>query len=183
MHKLFLILFLFCKGPNIEFELAQLSKNKKLSAEELSYSLASKLLGNTLKNFQIEKNKDAYDIYINYGNDRAYTFQSQNQYAERMQFDIVKLIINLFVFLKDTPISSLRISYSKPFFVKTNDREHTEEFEIFRVKVFFSDLKNISGLKFIHDKKKMDSDIRENFNKVRLVWKIEMNETARIELK
>ena len=65
-------------------------------------------------------------------------------------------------------------------------KELTEEFEVFRVSMIYSDViqvDNWNNSQMINDKKGLNSKVTELFNQVRLRWKIELDELSRIELK
>ncbi len=178
----FLILF-FCRPVNKDFlELENSTLNNKISNEELSLKICKIILKEQLKNFEYQENL----IYINFGSNLAYTFNSSSKYSELIQFQIVRFILNFHYFAKKRNFKELRISYSKPFFSSPDGKETVSEFEIFRVKIDLNELKKnneIEKLKFLSDEYKMNSNLREIFNQVRLLWKVEMDEIKRVELK
>lgn len=183
IRVIFFFILLFCKPVNKELvELENSVLNKKNSNEEIVLKISKTILKEQLKNFEYQEDL----IYINFGSNMAYTFNSINKYSELVQFQVVRFILNFYYFAKKRNFKELRISYSKPFFSDHEGKETISEFEIFRVKIDLreiSKIKDIEKLKFLDDEKKMNSNLKEIFNQVRLLWKVEMDETKRVELK
>lgn len=190
---LFAIFFfiLSCSKKDSRLETIQsIQANTKITDEESLYQIAKVVFLDTLKNFKSEKNTNGkQDVTIEYGSNRAYTFFSQGDYSEKIQFDVVRHILLYAQASEKRNLGNLRISLIKPFFVKEPEaqKEITEEFEVFRVTIHINDIKQIAGWnnnKIWNDAKNIDSaTITELFNQVRLKWKIELNELSRIELK
>lgn len=179
----FIVLVLFCSPKKNEItELENFLSKQNYTNEELALKVSKTILKNKLKTFEFLDDS----VYINFGSNIAYTFKSESNYSESIQFEIVQFILNFYYFTKQKKINEIRVSYSKPFYAELEGKETLSEYEIFRVKLDFSDLKkikNIEKLKFLSDEKKMNSNLREIFNQVRLVWKVEMDEIKRVQLK
>lgn len=185
-----LIIFLFtCKKKDNQNEIQKFLNNPNISDEEALYGISKIIFGDSLKSFKSEKNPSGnQDVTIEYGGNRAYTFYSEGNYSERIQFETVRYILLLFQSGHKRKLDSLRLSLVKPYFVKEPEvkKEILEEFEVFRVNISLNDIKQIEGWddpKMISDKKGLTSKVTELFNQVRLNWKIELNELSRIELK
>ncbi|HMV43573.1 MAG TPA: hypothetical protein PK079_18665 [Leptospiraceae bacterium] len=196
--KSFILLFLFifsffysCKKTDSRLDqIHQIQSNQTLTEEESLYQMARIIFSDTLKNFKLEKNsRGANDVSIEFGGNRAYTFYSESDYKEKIQFDVVRYILLYSQVTENKNIGAIRISLVKPYFVKEPDakKEITEEFEVFRVNISMEDIKKISGWnnpKIWNDSRNINSsNMTELFNQVRLKWKIELNELSRIELK
>lgn len=180
---------LFCSKKNDQEDIQKFINNPSITDEEALYGISKVLFKDSLKSFKSEKNSlSKQDITIEYGGNRAYTFYSEGNYSEKIQFDTARNILLLFQSGEKRNLDTLRISLVKPYFVKEPDakKEVMEEFEVFRVSVSLSDIKQIPGWdnsQIINEKKSMNSKVTELFNQVRLRWKIELNELNRIELK
>ena len=179
----------FCSKKENQEDIQKYINNPNISDEEALYGISKVIFKDSLKSFKSEKNSAGkQDITIEYGGNRAYTFYSDGNYSERIQFDTVRYILLLFQSGEKRNLDSLRISLVKPFFVKEPDakKELTEEFEVFRVSMIYSDViqvDNWNNSQMINDKKGLNSKVTELFNQVRLRWKIELDELSRIELK
>lgn len=184
MIRIFIFLTLLsCSKKKSDFILLeQFVNNQKISNEEVSLKVTKTILLNDLKNFEYQENS----LYINFGSNLAYTFNSTSNYSESIQFQVIKFILNFNYFTKKRNFNELRISYSKPFFSSQDGKETVSEFEIFRIKIDLKELNKIpeiDKLRYLDNEKKMNSNLREIFNQVRLIWKVEMDETKRVELK
>jgi len=179
----------FCSKKENQEDIQKYINNPNISDEEALYGISKVIFKDSLKSFKSEKNSTGkQDITIEYGGNRAYTFYSDGNYSERIQFDTVRYILLLFQSGEKRNLDTLRISLVKPFFVKEPDakKELTEEFEVFRVSMIYSDIiqvPNWNNSQMINDKKGLNSKVTELFNQVRLRWKIELDELSRIELK
>lgn len=186
----FFVFFSFCKKEDKYMDVEKFTQNQSISDEEALYGIAKILFADSLKSFKSERNAEGkQDITIEYGGNRAYTFHSEENYSEKIQFDIVRYILIYSKPAQKRNLSSLRISLVKPYYVKEPDvkKEITEEFEVFRASISLSDLIKVpdwDNSKLLQDKRNVNNPkIVELFNQVRLKWKIEMNELNRIELK
>ncbi|HRG48043.1 MAG TPA: hypothetical protein PLX69_01755 [Leptospiraceae bacterium] len=187
---IFLFIVSCSKGSPNQKEILALQENSNISDEEALYGIGRIIFRDTLKSFKAEKNSsEKQDVTIEYGGNRAYTFYTEGNYSERIQFDTVRLILLYANAAKKRNLDNMRISVVKPYYVKEPDvkKEVTEEFEVFRASISVSDLEKISGWnnqKLLNDNRNVNNpNVIETFNQVRLRWKIELNELSRIELK
>ena len=188
MKKFILVLlFLFCK-PKSDNELQLLSINNKLGNEEAILLISKKIFGDKWKNLEVEKTEQGLNqVYINYGNHLAYTFYTENNYKEKIQFEVARNLLIFLYYTRNKSIDSIRISLTKPYHVKRENKESVEDFEIFRAKVFKKDIEKLleeNSIRYImNDDKQYTSNVKEILNQLRLAWKIELNELDRIEIK
>jgi hypothetical protein len=184
---LLILLFLFCK-PKSENELHSLSINNKLANEEAILLISKKIFGDKWKNLEIEKTEQGFNqVYINYGNNIAYTFYTESNYKEKIQLEVARNLLIFSYYTRNKSIDSIRISLTKPYHVKRENKESVEDFEIFRAKVFKKDIEKLleeNSIRYIlNDDKRYTSNVKEILNQLRLAWKIELNELDRIEVK
>ena len=187
---IFLFIVSCSKGSPNQKEILALQENSNISDEEALYGIGRIIFRDTLKSFKAEKNSsEKQDVTIEYGGNRAYTFYTEGNYSERIQFDTVRLILLYANAAKKRNLDNMRISVVKPYYVKEPDvkKEVTEEFEVFRASISVSELEKITGWnnqKLLSDNRNINNpNVIETFNQVRLRWKIELNELSRIELK
>jgi hypothetical protein len=181
----------FCSNKDSKKkEIQAYQKNQNISDEEALYGIGKIIFGDTLKTFKAEKNSfGKQDVTIEYGNNRAYTFYTEGNYSERIQLDTVRYILLYAASAKSRNLENLRISLVKPYYVKEPEvkKEIMEEFEIFRISISISDLMKIrdwDNPKLVNENRNANNaNGIETFNQVRLLWKIELNELSRIELK
>ena len=186
----FSLSFTSCKKRDKQIEMNTIIENKNISDEEALYGISKVLFLDLLKSFKSEVNQAGkQDVVIEYGGNRANTFHSQENYSEKIQFDVVRYILLYFQSGSKRNLDNLRISLVKPYYVKEPDvkKEIMEEFEVFRVSISLNDLNTIQDWenpKLLSDNKNANNaKVIELFNQVRLKWKIELNELRRIELK
>lgn len=186
----FFIFFSLCKKEDKNMDMEKFTQNQSISDEEALYGIAKILFADSLKSFKSERNAEGkQDVTIEYGGNRAYTFHSDENYSEKIQFDVVRYILLFSKQAQKRNLNSLRISLVKPYYVKEPEakKEITEEFEVFRANISLSELAKVSdwdNSKLLQDTRNASNPkIVELFNQVRLKWKIEMNELNRIELK
>lgn len=187
---IFLFIVSCSKGSPNQKEILALQENSNISDEEALYGIGRIIFRDTLKSFKAEKNSsEKLDVTIEYGGNRAYTFYTEGNYSERIQFDTVRFILMYANASKKRNLDNMRISVVKPYYVKEPDakKEVTEEFEVFRASISVSELEKITGWnnqKLLSDNRNINNpNVIETFNQVRLRWKIELNELSRIELK
>ena len=187
---IFLFIVSCSKGSPNQKEILALQENSNISDEEALYGIGRIIFRDTLKSFKAEKNSsEKLDVTIEYGGNRAYTFYTEGNYTERIQFDTVRFILMYANASKKRNLDNMRISVVKPYYVKEPDakKEVTEEFEVFRASISVSELEKITGWnnqKLLSDNRNINNpNVIETFNQVRLRWKIELNELSRIELK
>lgn len=97
-------------------------ENKNISDEEALYGIAKVLFLDLLKSFKSEVNQAGkQDVVIEYGGNRANTFHSQENYSEKIQFDVVRYILLYFQSGSKRNLDNLRISLVKPYYVKEPD--------------------------------------------------------------
>ena len=187
---IFLFIVSCSKSNSNQKEILAFQENSNISDEEALYGISRIIFGDTLKSFKAEKNSsEKQDVTIEYGGNRAYTFYTEGNYTERIQFDTVRFILMYANASKKRNLDNMRISVVKPYYVKEPDakKEVTEEFEVFRVSISVSELEKITGWnnqKLLSDNRNINNpNVIETFNQVRLRWKIELNELSRIELK
>ena len=187
---IFLFIVSCSKSNSNQKEILAFQENSNISDEEALYGISRIIFGDTLKSFKAEKNSsEKQDVTIEYGGNRAYTFYTEGNYTERIQFDTVRFILMYANASKKRNLDNMRISVVKPYYVKEPDakKEVTEEFEVFRASISVSELEKITGWnnqKLLSDNRNVNNpNVIETFNQVRLRWKIELNELSRIELK
>ena len=189
-RSIFLFIVSCSKSNSNQKEILAFQENSNISDEEALYGISRIIFGDTLKSFKAEKNSsEKQDVTIEYGGNRAYTFYTEGNYTERIQFDTVRFILMYANASKKRNLDNMRISVVKPYYVKEPDakKEVTEEFEVFRASISVSELEKITGWnnqKLLSDNRNINNpNVIETFNQVRLRWKIELNELSRIELK
>lgn len=187
---IFLFIVSCSKSNSNQKEILAFQENSNISDEEALYGISRIIFGDTLKSFKAEKNSsEKLDVTIEYGGNRAYTFYTEGNYSERIQFDTVRFILLYANAAKKRNLDNMRISVVKPYYVKEPEakKEVTEEFEVFRASISVSELEKITGWnnqKLLSDNRNINNpNVIETFNQVRLRWKIELNELSRIELK
>jgi hypothetical protein len=178
-----IISFSSCKKSG-RILLEEIANNPQYSDEFVYSEIAKRVFGNQLKGFRYDE--EGKKISIEFGENSALTFQNPDNYERDHKLVLAVYQVRYLQPLQQRMPNVLVMSLVKPFYVMEEkvNREIIEEFEIFRVRL---DIKQFSQIKDIYSVNPNTSDEKEK--KIRILdeiinlWKVELNEFKRIELK
>jgi hypothetical protein len=140
MKKLFLILFLLsivnCQKPSLQKEIETLRNDTALGTEEKYHSILKLILKNELKEMQYspKNEKEPETLEVLFGGTSGLTFLDSGSYKQATIRYISLMGLRIFEGIQPGPGFVLRLSFSKPFYVKGEQNEDVilQEFEIYR---------------------------------------------------
>lgn len=184
---LILAISLFCK-PNSEKKIEKILSNSTITDESALVLIAREVWGEEFKSAETERLKNSKIlIKVVSGYKTALTFYSQEDYAKNTITQISIRILQMLQSGKSRNLDSLVVVFSKPFYIKGTE-EMQDEFEIFRARVDMSDIKNpdeIFSINYFDEfvKGKPSKKAIQNAEQIRKIWKVELNDFGRIEVK
>ncbi len=186
---LLLVLFtiLFCK-QNPEKKIGKILANPSLTDETALVLIAREVWGTEFKTAETERLKNSkIGMKVVFGSKLAVTFYKQEEYARIIATNISVKILQMIQAGKSKNLDSIVVVFSKPFYIKGTD-EIQDDFEIYRVRVNLSELKDLNEILSTNHFETTGNDrpserVLQSAEKIRKTWKEELNDFGRIEIK
>jgi hypothetical protein len=195
VQNLFLTIVFF---STIVYNCKKLSKQKpeeivlksSVPPEIAFVEVAKHVFGSEFKEARVEQQKDTFHVFIEFGGKNALTFLSQGRYEKELKLITALYALRYFRYVESLNLNSLTLSLVKPYYIHHQEinKEIIEDFEVFRARLEKQDLDKVSGWKDIPlEFSKESTEVKEKALKVleniTLVWKVELDEFKRVELK
>lgn len=158
---------------------AQISDNKAIS------EVLDLLFKDRLKGYDIQEMESGHLLFVEYGGNTALTFLSGEKYEQNMKKDLALQMWEIYYFLKNRKISSIRMSLRKPYYV--NKTDNIEEFEIFRAKIDQRELEKIISSE---ERPPLEMEVSEEefaklsplLEEIEKHWQVELDLFSKIEI-
>ncbi len=177
----------FCK-PSINYKIEKILTNPKIDDEAALSLIAKEIWEGEFKSAETEKlGNSKISLKVAFGSKLALTFYNQDEYAKVIAKNISIKIFQILQVGEKRNLETITVIFSKPFYIKgTNEMQ--DDFEIFRVKVNLRDIAAIDGFQSINafetsGKEKPTEKVVSFAEKIRKLWKEELNDFGRIEIK
>lgn len=138
---------------------------------------------------ETEWDPETRTLHIEYGGTSALTFSDSKEYVPMTQLDLARKLYRTYYYGKFRNLNKIRVSLVKPFFIKneTDPEAEIQEFEVFRVGVDNRTWEQLplQGTAHPFEVDKNDQPIgnfRKELDHLIQLWKVELNEFARIEV-
>lgn len=183
------VIFMTCKKkPHVELE--EISKNLNLPNEVAFIEIAKKIFGKQFKEVQVKQEKDGFHVLIEYGGKTALTFASKGRYEQELKLFTAYFAWKYFRITESRNLKSLTLSLIKPYYVfhENIQQEVIEEVEVLRVKILREDIQklpNYSKFDLNLDINKIEpkEEFLSTLEGITKIWKVELDEFKRVELK
>lgn len=191
--KFFLILGLVymtqCKKQN-SIPLEALAQNPNLPNEVVFTEVAKQVFGKQFKEIRISEENKNYEVLIEYGGKTALTFASRGSYEKELKLFTAYFAWKYFRLTEPRNLQNLTLSLVKPYYVYHEEiqKEVIEEVEVLRVKILKANIQKLPS----YDKFDLKLDLKEiepkqeflnSLESITQIWKVELDEFKRIELK
>lgn len=185
---LFLSLNACKKGKRYQPE--QLASNPNIPSEVAFIEVAKQIFGNEFKEGKIEKEKEGYHVSIEFGGKTALTFLTEGKYEKELKLVTALYAVKYFRYMEQRNLESLTLSLVKPYYIHHEEinQEVIQDFEVFRVRLEKNDMEKVQGwkeipLEFSKEKAEVKEEVLKVLENINLLWKIELDEFKRVELK
>ena len=162
----------------------------KIPDEIYLIELSKKILLQNFKEAKVEKTKDGSSLVLEYGGSSALSFRNQDTYEKEMKLITANYLLKFIRYTSTRNLKLITISLVKPYYVNEESikKEVIEEFEVYRVSLETEKTKNIKDINLV-DLENVDTKSPEWESKVKVleeiinIWKVELNDLRRIEIK
>ena len=162
----------------------------KIPDEIYLIELSKKILLQNFKEAKVEKSKDGSSLILEYGGSSALSFRNQDTYEKEMKLITANYLLKFIRYTSTRNLKLITISLVKPYYVNEESikKEVIEEFEVYRVSLETEKTKNIKDIDLV-DLENVDTKSPEWESKVKVleeiikIWKVELNDLRRIEIK
>jgi len=188
--RIYLVVFLFlfgaiqCNSEPSEERIIKIQEDKSLDLNSALSQILPLVFPHLLKDWSLEEDTKTklWKLNVSYGGTTALTFNSQKEYFENTVRSHSMYNARLVAAVSKLPIQFIRLSLSKPLYVKGENHPEVgiQEFEIYRTLLPVEDAKSIlsssSELSPFSDLKHQKTKLIELFEKIKNVSKPELNQ-------
>lgn len=173
-----------CRPEEPSEDILQIQLDKNLNTKQALDKILPQVFPHLLKdsNLIMDPNTQNWVLAVTYGGTSALTFNSQKEYIDQTKIAHSLYLVRLTAAINLLPIQELRLSLSKPLYVKgeSNPAVEIQEFEIYRTLVSISKVSEIlqkhPEISPFGDKKKQKQALRSILEEVTKLWTVELNQ-------
>ncbi|TGL60276.1 hypothetical protein EHQ58_07185 [Leptospira ognonensis] len=177
-----------CKENPPETEILKVQNDTSLDLNSAVSKVLPLIFPHLLKEWKLEP-ADTSKLWVlraSYGGTTALTFDSQKEYAENLIRTQAMYTAQLAAAISNLPIKEIRLSLTKPLYVKGENHPDVgiQEFEIFRTalstekaKAILAEHKTISPFSSFKNHKE---ELSQLYGKIQAAWTIELNQLGQI---
>jgi hypothetical protein len=138
---------------------------------------------------ETEWDSETRTLYIEYGGTSALTFSNSSEYIPLTLLDLARKLYRTYYYGKSRNLDKVRVSLVKPFYIKNENNPDSEiqEFEVFRASIDATTWNQLPSKGKAHPFEVDNNDqpignFRKELDHLIQIWKVELNEFARIEV-
>lgn len=177
-----------CKEIPLETQILKIQQDASLDLNSAVSKVLPLIFPYVLKEWKLEQEETSklWVLRATYGGNTALTFDSQKEYADNLMRIHAMYSSQLAAAFSQLPIKEIRLSLSKPLYVKGENHPDVgiQEFEIFRTalstdkaKAILSEKNATSPFAGFKDHKK---ELLDLFGKMQGAWTVELNQLDQI---